>query len=249
MAKYLMFVDDTDDAATYPVERLLSITCAADGVLLMHFESSVGKNDGGDTVTLTITADKEEVVTKEILNAINDASENSIIVVANDTTVAATASIEIVNKGLNTTNINHLHGTTGMTITDTAGTAIEYIFDKNNALGATGTSHSDGIVIQVHGMSTPADVAVQVLAAINSSNGHGTSGTATITGTRGNGTTSGEDNVITLTQVTKGVNGNKIIQQGSLPVPNYIKFQGFTGGESGKYISNDISACSITLDT
>ena len=54
MSKFLMFIDDDNDVACYPTEKLISMTCAADGVLLLHFKSSLGWSDDGDIVTLTI---------------------------------------------------------------------------------------------------------------------------------------------------------------------------------------------------
>jgi len=64
---YLIFVDAGDDAACYHKDRLISMTCAADATLLLHFESSVGKSDGGDLVTLTIVADTERGVMERII--------------------------------------------------------------------------------------------------------------------------------------------------------------------------------------
>ena len=84
MGKYFIFVDAGDDAACYPVNRLISMTCAANATLLLHFESSVGKSDGGDLVTLTITADKEKVVMKSIAKAA--AERGNYILIADDVT-------------------------------------------------------------------------------------------------------------------------------------------------------------------
>ena len=77
---FFIFVDGADDTACYPYERLLSITCATNATLLMNFESSLGKSDGGDTVSLTITADKEV----EIINAIISNMYSNVSVVADD---------------------------------------------------------------------------------------------------------------------------------------------------------------------
>ena len=85
MRKYLQFIDGGDDAATYPADRLISMTCAANATLLLHFESSVGKSDGGDTIALTITADTEKDVMKTIIQAINyESADKALIVVADD---------------------------------------------------------------------------------------------------------------------------------------------------------------------
>lgn len=249
MYKYLQFIDDADDAATYPAERLISMTCAGDGTLLLNFESSVGGSTGTehDVVTLTITADTEKKVMRSIADAMN--KDDFVVTIADDVKVAATASIEIVDiADNNTTDIDNLHGTNGFTLISTDGTTKEYIFDKNNALGATGTAHADGVVIQVYTMSSASDVANQVELAIEHSNGH--SGKIVV---------DRPDNILHLTQNVAGAAGNTTIDTGSLPVDNYIKFSGsgpFTGesgifvnGTDGTYIDSDITACAITLDS
>ena len=245
MTKYLQFIDDGDDAATYPAERLISMTCASDGVLLLHFENSLDKSDGGDLVTLTITADKEKKVMRSIADAIN--SNEYLVTVADDIKAAATANIEIIDIADNdTTDINQLHGTNGFTLISTDTTSKEYIFDKNNALGATGTAHADGVVIQVNGMSAASDVANQVETAIEHANGHA-----------GKILVNRLSNVLYLTQNVAGSAGNTLIDVGSMPVDNYINFSGrtpFTGqepgffvnGTDGTYIDSDITACALT---
>jgi len=80
VGKYLVFIAAADSAATYPIERLISITCEADGVLLFHFESSVGKSDGGDTVQVNITADTEKAVMERVLQEINKGLNLHIVV-------------------------------------------------------------------------------------------------------------------------------------------------------------------------
>ena len=90
MEKFLMFIDDGDDAATYPASRLLAMTCAGDATLLLKFEGSVAdttvEEDNIDLITLTITSDKEKDVMSEIARAINaTASYNDgLIVVCDD---------------------------------------------------------------------------------------------------------------------------------------------------------------------
>ena len=214
MKRFLRFIDALNDSALYPVERLLSITCASNATLLMNFESSVGGS----------TQDEHDVVTLSL-----------------DNQPAATGIITIVDQGSDTTNINHLHGTTGFTITNTAGLAKEYIFDKNNALGATGTVDAEGIVIQVNGMTKASSVAAQVKTAIEHSNGHAGTILVSLKGLF--------KNILVLTQTVAGTAGNNEISVGSLPVGNYIRINGFTGGLDGDYINDNISACSITLDS
>ena len=63
---FLVFIDDADDAATYPVSSFVGMTVAADATIVMRFLPSfnpVGAADGDvDTVTLTCTADTEKDV-------------------------------------------------------------------------------------------------------------------------------------------------------------------------------------------
>lgn len=158
-----------------------------------------------------------------------------------DTTVYATGSITIVDQGGNTTDINQLHGTNGFVLTDTAGTAVEYIFDKNNALGATGTIHSDGTVIQVNGMSSASDVANEVMEAIVSEGGH--AGTITC---------SLSSNVVNLTQeVNAPDGGNNTIAVGSTPTPSYISYTGFSNGSVARYLypMSHLNAVHLTSST
>ena len=70
----LIFIDAADDAAAYPLSRLLGMTVAADATVLMKFVSSIGSlgTDGAaaDIVTITTTADKELDVFKGIAERI-----------------------------------------------------------------------------------------------------------------------------------------------------------------------------------
>jgi hypothetical protein len=90
MEKFLLFIDAADDAACYPVSRLLGMTVAADQTLLLQFESSIGSGgtDGAssDIITLTITADKEKAVMSEIARAINGQrnTDDGLLVVCDD---------------------------------------------------------------------------------------------------------------------------------------------------------------------
>ena len=88
---YLLFVDGGDDAACYPANRLLGMTCAGDGELLLKFESSIGgvgsATSAMDKITLTITADKEEAVMTAIAQAANaPVNQGGVVTVCNDVT-------------------------------------------------------------------------------------------------------------------------------------------------------------------
>ena len=98
MNRYFFFQDSGDDAACYPVERLISMTCATNATLLMNFESSLGKSDGGDTVTLTITADKEREVMKSIVEAAT--AGPPFILIADDVQTASSVEDAAVPAGI-----------------------------------------------------------------------------------------------------------------------------------------------------
>jgi len=82
-AKFVQFIDNADDAATFPVDNLLGITIAAEGALKLNFVSNVGDAGGADVVDLTITADTEKSVMKNIGEAIAFSKE-AVLVIADD---------------------------------------------------------------------------------------------------------------------------------------------------------------------
>ena len=86
-AKFVQFIDAADDAATYPADSLLGMTCASDGALLVKFASSVGGGTGAehDSIALTITANTEKTVMKSIGEAIAF-SKQAVLVIADDVT-------------------------------------------------------------------------------------------------------------------------------------------------------------------
>ena len=74
MKKYFLFVDDENDIAMYDVDRLQSVTCAADEAILMKFApGSLGEGQAAsvDIVTLTTTAGaaKEQPIFEAIARA------------------------------------------------------------------------------------------------------------------------------------------------------------------------------------
>lgn len=86
MAKFLQFIDDADDAATYPVEKLISMTCGSDSALILKFSpGSLGTGQAAslDIVTLAITANSEKSVMSKIADSISFSEEN-VLVVADD---------------------------------------------------------------------------------------------------------------------------------------------------------------------
>lgn len=86
MSKFLQFVEGADKAATYPVDRLISMTCAANATLLLKFSpGSLGTGQAAslDTVTLTISSDQEQKVMANIADSILF-NEDGLIVIADD---------------------------------------------------------------------------------------------------------------------------------------------------------------------
>ena len=83
----LIFIDAADDAAMFPLDRLVATTVAADATILMHFESNINDANEQDLVTITCTSDKELQVMKSIAAGINAAKRNNsegYVVIADD---------------------------------------------------------------------------------------------------------------------------------------------------------------------
>ena len=83
----LIFIDAADDAAMFPLSRLVATTVAADATILMHFESNINDANEQDLVTITCTSDKELQVMKSIAAGINAAKRNNsegYVVIADD---------------------------------------------------------------------------------------------------------------------------------------------------------------------
>tara|TARA_R100000963_G_scaffold27219_1_gene18558 strand:- start:26 stop:355 length:330 start_codon:yes stop_codon:yes gene_type:complete len=75
MTKYFIANDAADDTGMWPVTALRAVTCAADATVLVQFDAGLddptGATSNVDTVTLTITADKQLEVMKGIAQAAN----------------------------------------------------------------------------------------------------------------------------------------------------------------------------------
>ena len=138
----------------------------------------------------------------------------------------ATGIIEVVDVGGGLAKHASLPTTDGFTITDSDGNAIEYFFDNTGTKGASGTVTSDGVVVQINGITQAVLIASQIAIAIESSNGHGTNGTNTIKVLQRNPP---NKNFIDLIHIKKGSQGNIAITPGSLP-SDTIVFSGLTGG-------------------
>ena len=128
---------------------------------------------------------------------------------------------------LDTTGANYDGDT--IVIVDGAGNSITYKYEGSSASPATGVLNADGTVaINVEGISGilgKAACAAQVLAAINSSSGHGSSGLGTITAVQAGV-------FINLTQNIEGESGNTTIVSSDTGDTDFTSFTGGTGGQS-----------------
>ena len=274
MDKFLLFVDDGDDAACYPIERLISMTCAGDATLLMNFESSVGGSTGTehDVVTLTITSDKEKEVMETIIQKIQQRGKN-ILLIADDTTAAASFTASVIDGNADATVAEKEY----ITLISTDETSKTYVMVDDNATSVatgdvltagsdTGSSTAgaglaDGIAVAINltgTLSSQWDLLDQLEDAIEGSNGH--NGKIVCSGLAG-AEADGEQ-TMTITQNVNGIAGNTSIISTFGDATGLYNFQFgesvddeetpmglFTGGSSGVYISSHITACSITLDS
>ncbi len=118
------------------------------------------------------------------------------------------------------------------TLTDVHGTPKTYIFDDDNADGATGALSTGQVVSQINGLGSVTAIATQIRAAIISSNGH--NGTIAVTDEGG-----GSGRVICM-QTAVGTAGNTSISEHS-GLDGYLEFittgssatTSFTGGVNG----------------
>ena len=115
------------------------------------------------------------------------------------------------------------YGSSRFTITSTNGTSKRYIFDVGGSAG-TGTLDGSDVVIQVNGLSDRDDIADQVIAAINSANGHNAGSANSVINLSYDDST----NTLTMTQVTPGVSGNTSIVQELQNV--ILSINNFSGG-------------------
>ena len=117
------------------------------------------------------------------------------------------------------------YGSSRITIVSTNGTSKRYIFDISGSPSTGGLDGSD-IVVQVNGLSNRDDIADQLIAAINSSNGHNAGSSNSVI----NLSYVDATNTLTMTQVTLGIGGNTpIVQALSNPVMTINDFSGGSG--------------------
>ena len=87
MEKFMIFIDDADDAVMYPVSRLRAMTVAANATILCKFDNSIGgtSDNDHDVVTITCTADKEKDVFVAIAQQLTR-NVNGPVVIVDDVT-------------------------------------------------------------------------------------------------------------------------------------------------------------------
>jgi len=220
---FLQFIDDNDDAAIYPADRLLSMTCATNATLLLNFESSVGKSDGGDSVALTITADKEKEIMQVITEAIISADKTGAgyILIADDVSKAAFTTITITDY----TELNN-GDKVNLIATDTN----DYDFVAGDQSSVEGTFEAT---------TSNEQTATNLMNVINTSSGpSGSRFTATVDGA-----------TVTATQATGGTAGNTAVTITETGGSGMSTRGGFVQGAAGKYIDKRITACTISLDS
>jgi len=84
----LLFVNEADKAAAYPLTSFIGMTVAANATILMKFKSTIGGTLTAefDLVTITCAADTELSVFKSIAQAISSplSTHEGFVVVADD---------------------------------------------------------------------------------------------------------------------------------------------------------------------
>ena len=107
MKKYFIVNDAADDTGMWPVEALRAVTCASDATVLVQFDAGLTDPTGAtadvDTVTLTITADKQLEVMKAIAQAANATGpqyNDGVITVADDATDDSNAAAVYLHEDI-----------------------------------------------------------------------------------------------------------------------------------------------------
>jgi hypothetical protein len=215
---YLLFIDDADDAVCYHKDRLISMTCATDGELLLSFEGGSGIERDPllvDKVTLTITADSERSIMEVIIKIMKD---RDFVVIADDVKKAASTTITITDY----TELN-AGDKVNLVATDTT----NYDFEQGDQSSVAGTFEAT---------TSNEQTATNLMNVINTSSGpSGSRFTATVDGA-----------IVTATQATGGVAGNTVVtitESGG----SGMSARDFLSGTEGDYIDSRITACAIAL--
>ncbi len=173
-AKFLYFNGGSDNAMTFPVDRLLAIDQLDNTSILMTFEHALGTSSSNTKVDLTVTAGTEKSVMESISNAIAFSKDQFVVVADSVTSNFIDNNITAVSVDDSGANNNGLTAGTG--ITGGTGTVYNSWVEKNGNIIKTSIyidltglrSTAAGDIIGVDGTSNPCHIG-QIVA--------GTSGT------------------------------------------------------------------------
>ena len=96
-AKFLYFDGGSDNAMTFPVDRLLSIDQLDNTSVLMTFEHVLGTSSSHTKVDLTVTAGTEKAVMESISNAIAFSKDQFVVVADSVNSIFVNSSITAVS--------------------------------------------------------------------------------------------------------------------------------------------------------
>lgn len=173
-AKFLYFDGGSDNAMTFPVDRLLAIDQLDNTSILMTFEHALGTSSSNTKVDLTVTAGTEKAVMESISNAISFSKDQFVVIADSVTSNFIDNNITAVSVDDSGANNNGLTAGTG--ITGGTGTVYHSFVEKNGNIIKTSIyidltglrSTAGGDIIGVDGTSNPCHIG-QIVA--------GTSGT------------------------------------------------------------------------
>lgn len=114
-AKFLYFDGGSDNAMTFPVDRLLSIDQLDNTSVLMTFEHVLGTSSSHTKVDLTVTAGTEKAVMESISNAIAFSKDQFVVVADSVNSIFVNSSITAVSVDDSGANNNGLTPGSGIT--------------------------------------------------------------------------------------------------------------------------------------
>jgi len=158
-AKFLYFDGGSDNAMTFPVDRLLSIDQLDNTSVLMTFEHVLGTSSSHTKVDLTVTAGTEKAVMESISNAISFSKDQFVVVADSVNSIFVNSSITAVSVDDSGANNNGLSAGAG--ITGGTGTVYHSFVEKNGNIIKTSIyidltglrSTAAGDIIGVNGTS------------------------------------------------------------------------------------------------
>ena len=128
-AKFLYFDGGSDNAMTFPIDRLLSIDQLDNTSVLMTFEHVLGTSSSHTKVDLTVAAGTEKAVMESISNAIAFSKDQFVVVADSVNGVFIDSNISAVSVDDSGANNNGLSAGAG--ITGGTGTVYHSFVEKN----------------------------------------------------------------------------------------------------------------------